>query len=664
MTTSVFLAPTPILQFFNNLGQPNAGGSVLTQVGGLNYPTYEDSSGSTPLPNPIPLNSRGEVSNSSGISTQLFLESGVVYTFTLYDASHNQINQATWMGTNFVAASDYSNGYLNRVVNSIADLRSIKSSLYTRVFVTGYYSPGDGGGGHYWYDPTDTTSADNGGTVIVATDGGRWHLELFSQSISLKQFGALGDGITDDTAAIQSVLNYALTQTQANKNIEIIVPMGAYLHGPVSFDPAAFKGYGRVRVKGTFGASVLLSSVATQTGVFWKIGKYGGYGSGADWVFEDLSFKSNSQSNGVGVYLEALTWTPRFENCIFEGFYLSIQANSCINMEIKGCFFISSAAWAFIQGESSTGISGLDQPPANTRISHCYFGWRPEGTNKPGGAIVGTAAPGSSLGYNCIIDSCVFEEHTNTAIADLAALSAVTNCWFESATDTISGEMFNCVIANNFSSNPLFVSYGNTLTVANQNIIYNNGHNTSTGKQLYENFFNQIETDYVSASANVFCGSGKGGIISPTAGQGHFESSQAQLLLRNSAAAAGKWWRVGPQASDNNYVVYNQASTGVYLADGATAWSANSDERLKDIDGPIQSAIEKVSQIRGVIGRYKTDDPNVRRSFLIAQQVQKVLPEAVNQNEEGYLSVRYTDLIPLLVEAINEINKNLNKNPV
>lgn len=212
MTTSVFLAPTPILQFFNNLGQPNAGGSVLTQVGGVNYPTYEDSAGSTPLPNPIPLNSRGEVSNSSGISTQLFLESGVVYTFTLYDASHNQINQATWMGSNFIAASDYSNGYLNRVVNSISDLRAIKSSSYTRVFVTGYYSSGDGGGGAYWYDPTDTTSADNGGTIIVATDGGRWKLEQIGL-VRTSQFGAVGSG--DETTYVNNAFTWAISTGKA-----------------------------------------------------------------------------------------------------------------------------------------------------------------------------------------------------------------------------------------------------------------------------------------------------------------------------------------------------------------------------------------------------------------------------------------------------------------
>lgn len=98
---AVALSETPILSFLNNAGQPNVGGSILTQVGGVNYPTYQDPAGATALPNPIPLNSRGEISNSSGISSQLYLLPGVVYTFTLYDASGNQI----WIAEDVIAIS-------------------------------------------------------------------------------------------------------------------------------------------------------------------------------------------------------------------------------------------------------------------------------------------------------------------------------------------------------------------------------------------------------------------------------------------------------------------------------------------------------------------------------------------------------------------------------
>lgn len=89
--TTVVPAPLIVAQFFNNAGQPAVGGSLLTQVGGVNYPTYSDAAGTVPLPNPIPLNSRGEVSTAIGASSQLFLASGVTYQMTLYDASGNII---------------------------------------------------------------------------------------------------------------------------------------------------------------------------------------------------------------------------------------------------------------------------------------------------------------------------------------------------------------------------------------------------------------------------------------------------------------------------------------------------------------------------------------------------------------------------------------------
>ncbi|ASN73053.1 hypothetical protein R2B_p016 [Ralstonia phage DU_RP_II] len=93
---------------------------------------------------------------------------------------------------------------VNRVVDSIAALRGLSKTTYTRAFVTGYYAAGDGGGGAYWYDPTDTTSTDNGGTIIVAADGGRWKLIITTSFVSAKQFGAKIDGVTDDSTVINN----------------------------------------------------------------------------------------------------------------------------------------------------------------------------------------------------------------------------------------------------------------------------------------------------------------------------------------------------------------------------------------------------------------------------------------------------------------------------
>jgi hypothetical protein len=100
-------------------------------------------------------------------------------------------------------------------------------------------------------------------------------------------------------------------------------------------------------------------------------------------------------------------------------------------------------------------------------------------------------------------------------------------------------------------------------------------------------------------------------------------------------------------------------SNGVSLASGGTSWTSLSDERKKDIIEPITDAANKISRLRAVIGKYKTDEEGIRRAFLIAQDVQKVLPEAVNATDPNSLGIQYTETIPLLVSAIQELKSEL-----
>jgi len=121
-----------------------------------------------------------------------------------------------------------------------------------------------------------------------------------------------------------------------------------------------------------------------------------------------------------------------------------------------------------------------------------------------------------------------------------------------------------------------------------------------------------------------------------------------QLLLETDGSAS-----VEHRENKSLKVIVNSTG-GVVLAPGATAWAALSDERLKEIIEPIDNAASKVATLRAVIGKYKTDDAGTRRAFLIAQDVQRVLPEAVDATTSENLSLRYSELIPLLVAAIKE----------
>ena len=52
-------------------------------------------------------------------------------------------------------------------------------------------------------------------------------------------------------------------------------------------------------------------------------------------------------------------------------------------------------------------------------------------------------------------------------------------------------------------------------------------------------------------------------------------------------------------------------------------------------------------------------DPEIREAGIIAQQVQEVLPEVVKTRNDGYLGVRYEGMIPLLIQAIKELNQKV-----
>ena len=109
------------------------------------------------------------------------------------------------IGTIFLfAASADKNEYFT--VNSVMELKKVSPNSHSKVITTGYYHVGDQGSGTYYYDVSDKQSADNGGTVIVGKNGARWKL-IYSGRVSLRQFGALGDGQTDDTEELQNWLN-------------------------------------------------------------------------------------------------------------------------------------------------------------------------------------------------------------------------------------------------------------------------------------------------------------------------------------------------------------------------------------------------------------------------------------------------------------------------
>ncbi len=104
---------------------------------------------------------------------------------------------------------------------------------------------------------------------------------------------------------------------------------------------------------------------------------------------------------------------------------------------------------------------------------------------------------------------------------------------------------------------------------------------------------------------------------------------------------------------------------GAILATNDVVAFASSDERLKENLEPIGSAIEKVGQLTGYtfdwIPMPDIHVHNGRDVGIIAQEVEKVLPELVSDRENGYKAVKYEKLTALLIQAVNEQQQQIEK---
>ena len=147
---------------------------------------------------------------------------------------------------NFAALGNLLTANTVAIVVGQTSIRNIAVSSSFNVLVGGYYSNGDGGGGQFYAATPSApgTYTDNGGSVIIPsvgiTDGSVAWLRILDGGVSVRMFGAYGDGVHDDTVAIQNAINYAdVTTGIAN------IPDGTFLiSAPISLVGKSLGVYG------------------------------------------------------------------------------------------------------------------------------------------------------------------------------------------------------------------------------------------------------------------------------------------------------------------------------------------------------------------------------------------------------------------------------------
>src|SRR5207237_8166063 len=105
----------------------------------------------------------------------------------------------------------------------------------------------------------------------------------------------------------------------------------------------------------------------------------------------------------------------------------------------------------------------------------------------------------------------------------------------------------------------------------------------------------------------------------------------------------------------NAYALYANGT-----AAGTSGWSSSSDARYKTHVAPLCGALGTILSLRGVSFDWRCDEfPQMkfddnRQIGFIAQEVEQVLPEIVHTDTNGYKSVTYDRVVPVLLEAMKE----------
>lgn len=349
----VKISPSPRHQFEDDNGVPLAGAKLFTYLAGstTKQATYKTSVGDTANTNPIILDSAGRTPSG------LWLVAGVNYKFVLAPSTDTDpptspiFTEDVITGINDQAASQWvttglTPTYVNATKFTLAGDQSVAFHVGRRVrfTVTAGTLYGEISTSAYTTLTTITVALDSGvlDSGLSAADLGvitAVNSSFPNAATNVKNFGAVGDGVNNDTAAIQAAFNSGAA--------EIYYPTGTFLQDTITI-PTTVKrvwGPGTIKQRAT---DTRIFEAANSTGIDLDgLRIQGNYAAG----------QTTSSSNNRGLVFTSCTGV-RVRGCYITNIqYVAVHLIGCNRCVIEGNHFNLVGAAIYSRGTSNSVIA-------------------------------------------------------------------------------------------------------------------------------------------------------------------------------------------------------------------------------------------------------------------------------------------------------------------
>jgi hypothetical protein len=352
-------------QFFDNAGNVLTGGKLYTYAAGTTTPqtTYTTSAGNVAWSNPIILDAAGRVSGSG----EIWLNDGIQYKFILRDsndvliATYDNINGINSNFVNFTNEQEIQTATAGQTVFNLTTTTYSPGTNSLSVFVDGVNQYGPGAQYAYLETDADTVTFINGlhvgalvkfttsqlnssGAIDAAqvsydppfTNSVATNVEArLAQYVSVKDFGAVGDGVTNDRTAIQNAFSASNS---------VIFPEGTYYVGDYStaeiIVDLSSLGEG-VEIKTSGDVKLVCNTTASVMPIFFYL-------------------KSNSHFRCDPIRFEDLGYDPTITYKGARGFYLDcVDGGDWGDVIFEGVYCLSMVTPITISGNSNSRVRGV-----------------------------------------------------------------------------------------------------------------------------------------------------------------------------------------------------------------------------------------------------------------------------------------------------------------